>query len=102
MSLNIARITSTTAGICVCHRFPIFVSGTIITNMIGNQMNVDGLPVATNFGIAIASCGHVGALITSSQKVFHSGIGITKLFDSGVGCYNFAVMSGSPYAYTPI
>ena len=101
MSRAVAQVFgSTTFGICVCHRFPIAVKGMLITNTIGPQMNVEGLPVGTQFGVAMASCGHVGMVVTASPTVKH-GVGIARQFDSGTGCYNFTILTGGFNTKTP-
>lgn len=101
MSRAVSQVVgSTTAGICFCHRTPIFSTGMLITNTIGQQMNVEGLPVGTQFSIALARCGHVGVVLTASPTVKH-GVGIARQFDSGVGCYNFTILTGGFNTKTP-
>lgn len=91
---------STTFGICFCHRSPISVSGMLVTNTIGSLMNVEGLPAGTQFSVARARCGHVGMVMTASPTVKH-GVGIARQFDTGVGCYNFTILTGASSTKTP-
>lgn len=103
MSQQVAQVVgSSTFGVCFCHRFPIAVSGTLISSMAVGQMNVEGLPVGTRFSVVLADCGHIGVVMTGSSTVQHNGVGIARQGDTGIGCYNFTILTGAPNTLTPL
>lgn len=90
---GVARITDLTFGICSCHKYPISVSGLIISG--SGTTFAESLNVARIGDIVRASCGHTGIIITGSGIAFAESIGIARLMDITTGCYKASIVSAS-------
>lgn len=93
-SRPIARLGDSTYGVCVCHKHPRVVSGTIITASPNTLAN--GRGVARLGDTVMASCGHTATIVTASPKNLANGMPIARLGDSFTGCYSGTIVTASP------
>ena len=98
MPLGIARLTDVTFGICYCHKYPIAISGVIIS--CSGTTYAESLGFARIGDIVRASCGHTGVIITGSGIDFAESIGVSALTDRTTGCYVSSIVSASGTTFT--
>ena len=89
----LARVGDRTQGICICHRHPIAVGGTIKSG--AADVETEGQANARIGDIVEADCGHTGIIVSGSGIVEIEGSGAAHIDDVFVGCYTGRIIEGA-------
>ena len=90
---GVARVSDTTFGVCYGHKYPITVTGTIIS---GDTREItEGMPTARVGDTVMAACGHTGTIISGGYRHICSGFPIARLGDKVVGTYMATIISSA-------
>jgi len=96
---GIAIYGSIGVGVCSCHDSPRDESGTVMATF--PLMTVGNQSVARMYDIVVASCGHVGIIISGSITVTAGNIGLARVNDNFVGCFTGIIVTGALSTSTP-
>jgi uncharacterized Zn-binding protein involved in type VI secretion len=79
--MNVCKVGDSGPGVCNLHGpTPLAVTATITTG--STTLTIDGIAVAVQGSIVVASCGHSSAMITSSPFCTNDGVGLCRVGDT--------------------
>lgn len=90
---GVARVGDTTYGVCYGHKYPIVVTGKIISGE--TSIITEGMPTARVGDTVMADCGHTGKIISGGYRHICSGFPIARLGDKVVGTYIATIISSA-------
>jgi len=92
---ELCRCTDIGVGICCCHSKPKcrHKIGFVIT--CSDDVLTDNLGAARVTDIVMATCGHVGVLVSGSPTTYVDGLPRIRIGDPFVGCFTGVMVTGS-------
>ena len=93
----VARIGDSTIGVCVAHKSPITVGGTIVSG--SGTTYADGISCARIGDQVLAGCGHISSIVSGSGTTHADGVPVARIGDATGGPYFSNIVSGSGSTY---